>query len=515
MACFLTSFLIGQTISNVSPNSGDRGTWQLPITITGSGTNFANATSTVVTISQGTSTTLSLDVSNVNSVTATSLNCNVQIPNNAPLGNYTVSVYDQSVGGMISLPNSFTVFPNSQPAVLVGTTPEKAAVNQTLPITISVDHANFAQATDNVFYLAQQGTSTVLFPVPGSMIALNDSHLKASFDFSGYPVGAVFDVYCQNDFDGFFFDNGAVVLTAPTSISGSVIYAGNYNGLVELYQKNTNVTPNTYSLVASYPVTSNSYTFPNVAQASYYLRSVPINMTDVVATYYPSDISWLTSTLVTTNPLVPSTSIDITPVTSLSLPGGVTVNGNIGYGPSGFTKAQGSGIVLAPGIEVFLMDTDNSLYAQTTTDANGAYSFGGVALGNYKIVIDLPGYSQTSSYNFTVDGTFSEVSDLDFLIDNNEIFPANFMGLETKKLTSRLTVFPNPTNGELNIKLPEGMTNAKVLVYNHLGQMVTEQNISTQGSKLFTLNINDLSAGLYMIRLESDQSVSETRLMKQ
>jgi hypothetical protein len=510
-AIFLTTFLFGQSISNVSPNSGSRGTWQLPITISGVGTNFSNATSTAVKISQATSTILDVTV---NSVSATSVNCSVHIPNNASLGNYTVSVYDQSVGGMISLPLGFTVSGNLNPPTLIKTTPSKVAINQTLPITITVDNANFSQATDNTMFLSQNGTSTLISPVPGSTVALNGTHMRSTFNMSNasLTIGSYLTSHCGNSFDGSFNDFSAIQITAPTSITGTIIYSGTYNGVVELYQQNVNSNPTiatTYSLVSTSPVTSNTYSFQNVAEASYYIRSVPINMTDVVATYYDADISWQTATLVTTNSTTPGV-YDITPVTSLSLPGGVTVNGTIGYGPNGYNKAQ---VVLAEGVEVFLKQVSSNLYAQTVTDQNGEYSFSGIGDGNYEIVIDLPGYNQISTYSFTVTFSSSNLNGLDFVIDDGEIFKSNFLGLDPLEL-AELVVYPNPTNGELTVQLPSNLTNPKITVYNTMGQIVHSENTKSNSSKTITTNVSGLTEGIYIVRVQGDEFTSETRLIK-
>jgi hypothetical protein len=511
-ALFLSSFLMGQTISNVSPNSGERGSWQLPITITGSGTNFSNATSTFVKISQASNTLL--EIVSVNSVSASSANVDVRIPNSAPLGAYSVSVFDQTLNDFVILPNGFTVLANSQPPTVVKTTPAKVGLNQVLPITISVDNANFSQATNNTIYLSQQGTSTLIYPVAGSIVGLNNTHIRALFDFSGtsLSIGSILNSHCGNPFDGSLIDVSAIVMTAPTSVSGTLNYSGTYNGVVELYQENPGATtalPNTYSLVSSSAVTSNTYSFSNVAEASYYIRSVPIGMTDVVATYYAADISWQTATLVTTNPLTPGV-YNITPVTSLSLSGGVNVNGTLGYGPNGFNKAQ---IVLAEGVEVFLKDVTNGLFVQTETDQNGEYSFSGLANGNYEIVIDLPGYDQISTYNFTMTSSSTNLNGLDFVIDDGEIFISNFLEINPIVI-DELVVYPNPTSGELTIKLPSNITNAKVIIFNTMGQLVSEENVKSNSDKSIQTSVSTLSEGVYIVRIQSDQYTSETRLIK-
>jgi len=509
-SCLLTTFLFSQTVTNLSPSSGERGTMLLPVTITGSGTNFSNATSTVLKISQGTSTIL--EVLGISSVTATSITANVRISNLTPLGLYTVSVYDQTLGDMVDLLNGFSVLNNSTPPVLTGTTPEKAAVGQTLPVTISVDNAHFTQATDNTMHISFQGTNTILYPVPGTIVALNNNKIRAIFDFSTsqFPSGVAVNSYCGNSLDGYFNNQGAILMTVPTSVSGTINYSGTYNGIVEFYQENSATTPSTYSLVGTTPVNgSNGYQISPLAEANYYVRSVPIGMTDVVATYYPADISWQTATLLATSS-TPSSVVNITPVTSLSLPGGVTVNGTIGFGPNGFNKTQ---IVLAEGVEVFLKDTDNTLFAQTTTDQNGEYSFAGLANGNYEIVIDLPGYVQISTYIFNVGSSSSNIDGFDFVIDEGEVFTSNFLSLETL-VHENLKLYPNPSSGKLTIELPVNMLNPKMVIYNHLGQIVIEEIINTKIGEVYKTDINQLSAGFYIVRLQGENMNAEARLIK-
>ncbi|MEJ6491105.1 MAG: T9SS type A sorting domain-containing protein [Flavobacteriales bacterium] len=107
-----TNFSSG-TITNVSPNSGTQGTLSLPITITGSGTNFSSATSTLVQVISSNGNGSTLQVLNITSLTPTSVSVDIAVSNTAFVGAYTVKVYDQSVGNFISLSNGFTVIASS------------------------------------------------------------------------------------------------------------------------------------------------------------------------------------------------------------------------------------------------------------------------------------------------------------------------------------------------------------------------------------------------------------------
>jgi hypothetical protein len=503
----LGSAATAQTVTNVSPNSGEKGSWTLPITISGSGTSFSNATSTVVRIKQGNE---ELEILSVSNIAAESVDADIRISNLKPTGSYSVEVYDENLG-LISLPNGFTVTSNGSAPSFITTTPEAGSQTQLLPVTISMENTHFAQATDNTIYLTQ-GTYTIL-PVPGSVQALNDNYLKAMFDLDVPYVsnGDILDSHFGNSHDGYFSDFLAINVTELTTINGIVIYGGTYNGVVELYQKNIGVAPATYSLVATVSVDGvNGYSFDGVANAEYLLRSVPVGMSDIVATYFPNAIDWTSSTLVDSDPLN-VTVANITPFNSIDLNGGVTVNGTLGWGPNGFTKAS---VILAEGVEVFIQDVDNLIYAQATTDANGLYTFNNVPTGSYQIVVNLPGYTQTDTYDFVIDGSSSVFEELDFLIDNHQIFKSGFLSV-SKDFSDDLVAFPNPTNGKVFIQMPAVLGNFTADVYSSTGQKIWNRTVNGNNVNQFNVDLTDLPAGMYFVQIMSDSDVFEIRVVKE
>lgn len=508
LGCFLTLSLNAQTVSGVSPNSAEKGTWSLPVTISGSGTSFSNATSTVVRIKQANE---ELEVLSINSVAPEEVNIDLRVSNLKPTGSYSVEVYDQNLG-LINLTNGFSVLANSAVPSIVSTSPEMGAVNQVLPVTISLQNTHFAQATDNTIYLTQ-GTNTIM-PIPGSVVTLNDNYIKALFDLNNpnVNIGDVLNSHCGNSFDGFFNDNLSIEITQITTISGVVIYGGVYNGIIELYQKNTSVTPNTYSLVASVAVDgANAYNFTGVAEANYLVRSVPVGMSDVVATYFPNAIDWTDATEIDSDPVL-SINKDITPVNSIDLNGNGTVNGSIGYGPYGFTKAS---FVMAEGVEVFLKNTVSNTFAQASSDVNGLYEFDNVPDGNYQIIVNIPGYTQISSYDFVVNATDVDFSDLDFLIDEDEIFKSGFLGVSPSMDVTELDVYPNPTSGELIIQIPEVMSDFNVSIHNQLGQNVFNQDVTNNNTQNYFVDITDVENGIYFVTVQNNSAVYQMKVVKE
>lgn len=74
-----------------------------------------------------------------------------------------------------------------------------------------------------------------------------------------------------------------------------------------------------------------------------------------------------------------------------------------------------------------------------------------------------------------------------------------------------LSIFPNPTNGVINIK-GEELNNATVSVYNVNGSLLLSKNINGVSSEI---NISELAAGIYMVQVKAEGSVVTKRIVKQ
>jgi hypothetical protein len=78
-----------------------------------------------------------------------------------------------------------------------------------------------------------------------------------------------------------------------------------------------------------------------------------------------------------------------------------------------------------------------------------------------------------------------------------------------------LQVYPNPSNGLLNIRLqPEGDINQTVEVYNQLGQKVESFELSfTKEMPAVELQLNDLNDGIYFVRVYDGNTVQTRKVM--
>lgn len=76
----------------------------------------------------------------------------------------------------------------------------------------------------------------------------------------------------------------------------------------------------------------------------------------------------------------------------------------------------------------------------------------------------------------------------------------------------RVQVFPNPSQGQFMIQLPQETRTTFVAVYNAMGQLITQEQISTH---LFALDLSDQDAGIYFARFFGENFSHTLSLVKQ
>ena len=74
-----------------------------------------------------------------------------------------------------------------------------------------------------------------------------------------------------------------------------------------------------------------------------------------------------------------------------------------------------------------------------------------------------------------------------------------------------MSVQPNPTTGDLSISMPADVT-AKAQVFDAQGKLVIDYTNVANGS---TLNLTNMTTGVYMVRITAADSVQTFRIVKQ
>jgi len=117
-------------------------------------------------------------------------------------------------------------------------------------------------------------------------------------------------------------------------------------------------------------------------------------------------------------------------------------------------------------------------------------------LQNYKIAIELKslptytwiaGYSPATQLNFT-----------------------SSLGLDNNILANEIAVYPNPVDTVLNISNAENLSNASFSIINLLGETV----LKSKNMNNNTIDIPNLSSGIYILSLSSEEGAKQFKFYK-
>ena len=100
-----------------------------------------------------------------------------------------------------------------------------------------------------------------------------------------------------------------------------------------------------------------------------------------------------------------------------------------------------------------------------------------------------------------------DISDLTFSI----ILSGAKSAIANEELSnSELTIYPNPAIDYLTIASNSAI--GHIMVFNSLGQIVLNSNTQTNQ---FQLNINDLTQGIYYVRIDNEGTTTTRKILKQ
>lgn len=105
-----------------------------------------------------------------------------------------------------------------------------------------------------------------------------------------------------------------------------------------------------------------------------------------------------------------------------------------------------------------------------------------------------------------------DISDMDTNVAFNVIVletPAPVVSLNDTNLVVDFTIFPNPTNGTLNVRAKEDIS--KVAIYNLLGQEIKSM-IPTSND--ISMDVSNMDAGIYIVKLTANGAESSKRFIK-
>lgn len=83
------------------------------------------------------------------------------------------------------------------------------------------------------------------------------------------------------------------------------------------------------------------------------------------------------------------------------------------------------------------------------------------------------------------------------------------LGIKENAVNSKLLLYPNPANSELNVNFSDSRTIEKISIYNFTGQLVKIFNGNNE-----KINISDLSSGIYMVKIQTGTETFDRKIIK-
>lgn len=309
------------------------------------------------------------------------------------------------------------------------------------------------------------------------------------------------------------------VLTSTNGATGGDIIIYKYTGALSQWVQLT-LTP-----------ISGTYAFNNVDSGLYVIRAIP-TATNIQVTYAPNSISWQGATVINHGCTNNTTqNIDLIGFAPFVVGPGV-VTGNIveaaGFGARMSNDESKPAVPGTPIGGIIVKGGKNpggQMYVQTLTDASGNYTLTGFPINtlpdDYFVFVDIPGLDTNSTYyhiSFAVNDTV--VNGLDFNVDAQYINPiGSVTGISNDQsvLENKITLFPNPANQKFTLEY-ELIKSANVLielfdVVGHKVKTISSNYFEEKEKHSHSVNIEDLSAGVYFVKLKINDSETTIKLI--
>lgn len=240
------------------------------------------------------------------------------------------------------------------------------------------------------------------------------------------------------------------------------------------------------------------YFFANVQPGDYYIFASLTPQSqffyDYFPTYYGDAMFWSDATLITLGEPQNPYNINLIP-----LEGTVSGPGSI----SGLVTTSGSKADPIGNIAVVLMDQDENSLAYTQSNEDGEFEFEGIALGTYKLKVEIPGKpSEIATVSLTDENLTGSVT---FIVKDTEVVLTVKGSTEFAGYVG--DIFPNPVADdasiEINLNRPSNLT---LKVMNQLGQEVQSVTVSLgEGRQLINIETSGLRSGFYTLQITDSQ----------
>lgn len=335
----------------------------------------------------------------------------------------------------------------------------------------------------------------------------NSSAIVNSHNYSGSNITSNFSICTTPSPNGIV---GQVYTTNTKRNVKAVVYriekcSGNPTTLTLIDSILTDTTGQ--YLFSNYPTLSNGCTLlmkaallPTDADYSNYLPSYHVNMSTTA-------LQWSGATAIT--PQVAAGSVDFAMTAGTNSGGPGFIGGSVLQGAN---KGTGVGDPVPNRIFV-LTDAANNAIAYTYSDAYGAFSFGNLPYGTYKLFGDA--WGKNNPYlSLTIDNSNTTINSVLFTETSKEL-KGQYMPNSVADIifSEDVIVFPNPVNDIFNIKgLNSIEGNKQVTIVSVTGSVVYSSAFEQQDNVI--IPAQNMSAGIYLLRIVTNAGIVQHKIVK-
>lgn len=318
--------------------------------------------------------------------------------------------------------------------------------------------------------------------------------------------------------------SASVTVIASKDITGSVTtsLSAPVTGSVMIYRYEGALTMWDYVGFQNIDASGN-YTFNAVNSNNYIIKCVPVSNT-LQVTYSPDAISWKGATVFAHSCLNTATmNISVKPIIDIGTGPGVLsgkITEGVGYASRGTS-------IFAPGNPIKGMiikggrNPGGDIVNQVVTDAAGGFTINGLpentAGQNYFLYVDIPGLDTNGTYRRAIITGSTSYTNLDFVADSSYIHPIlNFVGVQEVSMDDKIiSVYPNPASSKITVAIDKGNVNAlSVVIVDVFGKVIRTHTFESNEEKVSeTMDVSDLSKGIYFIRIGMGNTTRQVKLI--
>ncbi len=418
---------------------------------------------------------------------------------------YLPSTNDSIAGNVVLTLSSFGACPSVTDAIVLSNGP---LCNLTVNSTITGNTVDFSATNTDVSVL---GAYFWEFGDGNNGAGKNQTHTYTSV--GDYYVTAYFTAADSTCFASVVDTVSILSVPAMTySIAGQITGGGTPldAGIINLYRWNgTNYVLFKTSLVSG---GSGVYTFTGVKDGNYLVHALLDSSSSLAGnyqpTYYGDATKWVNAQGVQVsganrfNINVALTPFSVTDGTWNT--GNDTLSGNVTFTDSlANLKTSSTNNPVQEAI-VYLINSSGEIVAYTITNEYGQYKFTNLIAGNYTIGIEYPGTAEIVQVPVTIDGngaTQEQAPDIDVTKEKVTL------SISENLLVEDVDTYPNPAIDVIKVKSIE---NGLIIIFNTYGEVIISTTYVNN-----TIDISDLSSGVYFVRVIAKDKIYRSGFVKQ